>query len=84
MHGVYCLFSHGGTRLQKVGKADGAHGLRGRFRGYTGAKTEEKSERDPTDRLWKTVMTGSLKGERPQCVYYFRNAARRDVHTVRF
>jgi hypothetical protein len=70
VHGVYCLFSHGGTRLQKVGKADGAHGLRGRFRSYTGAKTEEKSERDPTDRLWKTVMKGNLKGK-SLSVYYF-------------
>jgi hypothetical protein len=70
VHGVYCLFSHSGTRLQKIGKADGKRGLRGRFRSYTGAKTEEKSEADRTDRLWKTVMTGKLKDQLPS-VYYF-------------
>jgi hypothetical protein len=68
--GVYCLFSHCGTRLQKIGKADGASGLRGRFRSYIGAQTEEQSERDRTDRLWRTVMTGKLTGERLS-VYYF-------------
>jgi hypothetical protein len=70
VQGVYCLFSHGDTRLQKIGKADGASGLRGRFGGYTGAQTEEQSERDRTDRLWKTVMTGKLEGE-ILSVYYF-------------
>jgi hypothetical protein len=70
VHGVYCLFSHGGTRLQKIGKADGKRGLRGRFRGYTGAQTEEKSEADRTDRLWKTVMNGNLRDQRLS-VYYF-------------
>ena len=71
VHGVYCLLSHGGTRLQKVGKADGKRGLRQRFESYTVAKSEEQSERDLTDRLWKTVMKGKLLGERLS-VYYFR------------
>jgi hypothetical protein len=70
MQGVYCLFSHGGSRLQKIGKADGASGMRGRFRSYIGAQTEEQSERDRTDRLWKTVMRGKLEGQRLS-VYYF-------------
>jgi hypothetical protein len=70
VHGVYLLFSHGGTRLQKVGKADGKTGLRGRSRGYTSVKTEDKSERDATDRLWKTAMKKQLLGQRLS-FYYF-------------
>ena len=68
-HGVYLLFSHGGSRLQKVGSAEGAGGLRQRFGNYTGARTEEKLKRDPTDQLWRRVMTGELSGERLS-VYY--------------
>jgi hypothetical protein len=68
--GVYCLLSHKGSRVQKVGKADGAYGLRGRFLGYTGKKTTEKILRDKTDQRWKAAMTGELRAQ-PLSVYYF-------------
>jgi hypothetical protein len=48
-HGVYCLVSHNGSRIQKIGKAEGKHSLRGRFLGYTAAKTAAKIASDRTD-----------------------------------
>jgi hypothetical protein len=69
-HGVYCLVSHGGSRIQKIGKAEGKNGLRGRFNGYTGQKTLAKIASDRTDQRWKTVMTGALHGERLSLYYY--------------
>ena len=69
--GVYCLLSHNDSRVQKIGKADGAEGLRGRFIGYTGKKTEQKLIKDRTDQRWKVAMTGDeLRGQRLS-VYYF-------------
>jgi hypothetical protein len=70
--GVYCLLSHGETRVQKVGKGDGETGLNGRLRGYTNKKTEQKANSDPTDRLWRTVMMEKEKllGQ-PLSFYYF-------------
>ena len=58
--GVYALFSHGGERIQKVGKADGSGGLRSRFNRYTAKKNEGKLNRDPTVALWYRTMTGKL------------------------
>jgi hypothetical protein len=54
-HGVYCLISHNGSRIQKIGKAEGKHGLRGRFNGYTGQKTLAKIASDRTDQRWKPL-----------------------------
>jgi hypothetical protein len=68
--GVYCLLSHGDARVQKVGKADGARGLYGRFLSYTAKKKEDKAINDRTDRLWRTIMTDKLLG-RALSVYYF-------------
>jgi hypothetical protein len=67
--GVYCLFSHNGSRIQKTGKAEATGGLRARFCGYTGAKTDRKIASDKTDQRWKRIMTDSLRGKRLS-VYY--------------
>ena len=68
--GVYCLFSHDDDRIQKIGKADGHDGLRGRFRSYTGTKTATKLASDRTDQRWNRTMTDALNGERLS-LYYF-------------
>jgi len=68
--GVYCIFSHNDTKLQKVGKADALGGLHGRFLAYTAKKTKRKLKSDATDRLWQQVMTGPLKGQKLS-LYYF-------------
>jgi hypothetical protein len=68
--GVYCLFSHDGSRIQKIGKTEKKGGLHARFGDYTGKKTESKIASDMTDRRWKRVMTNVLRGERLSVYYY--------------
>jgi hypothetical protein len=68
--GVYCLFSHGNSRIQKVGKTEKAGGLRARFTDYTGKKTDGKIASDQTDQRWKRIMEGPLRGERLSVYYY--------------
>jgi hypothetical protein len=69
--GVYCLVSHDDDpRIQKVGKADGAKGLRQRFRRYTGRKTPAKIASDKTDQRWRGAMTGPLSAECLSVYYY--------------
>jgi hypothetical protein len=81
--GVYCLFSHSGSRLQKIGKTESTGGLRDRFRGYTGKKTEGKIARDRTDQRWKRMMTDALRGERLS-VYYYVTAPKKFESPIRF
>jgi hypothetical protein len=71
--GVYALFSHGGERIQKVGKAEGKNGLAGRLRMYTRAKTDQKLAKDSTVQLWLDVMTSQLLGQELE-VYYVEAA----------
>lgn len=68
--GVYCLLSHEGTRIQKIGKAEAKGGLYSRLLGYTGAKTAAKIASDKTDQRWKRVMEGVLNGESLSVYYY--------------
>jgi hypothetical protein len=68
--GVYCLFSHGGSRIQKIGKTEKKGGLYARFGDYTGKKTESKMASDMTDQRWRRIMTGPLLGERLSVYYY--------------
>jgi hypothetical protein len=68
--GVYCLFSHKGSNIQKIGKAESKGGLRNRFRGYTNKKTEIKIASDKTDLLWKKIMMDKLLGQKLQVYYY--------------
>jgi hypothetical protein len=69
-HGVYCLFSHNDTRVQKIGKAEAKHGLLARLSGYTSAKTVAKIESDKTDQRWQRVMRSVLEGERLSLFYF--------------
>ena len=68
--GVYFLLSHNDTKIQKIGKADGRGGLKGRLRGYTAKKTPHKINTDKTDRLWREKMTNHLLGESISVFYY--------------
>jgi hypothetical protein len=68
--GVYCLFSHDASRIQKIGKTESMGGLRARFNQYTGRKTEQKLARDQTDQRWRRIMMGELNGE-PLQLFYF-------------
>jgi hypothetical protein len=68
--GVYCLLSHGSTRIQKIGKAEAKGGLYSRLLGYTGARTAAKIASDKTDQRWKRVMEGVLNGENLSVYYY--------------
>ncbi|MCA6104738.1 hypothetical protein [Bradyrhizobium australafricanum] len=81
--GVYCLFSHDGSRIQKIGKAESRGGLRVRFRGYTGKKTDLKIANDKTDQRWKRIMTDALIGER-LTLYYFVTAPVTVKSPIRF
>ena len=69
--GVYCIFSHDDSRIQKIGKAERKRGLRGRFGDYTVKKTSAKLAKDSTDQLWKRAMVeGVLSGMRLGVYYY--------------
>lgn len=68
--GVYCLFSHRESRIQKIGKAESTGGLRARFNQYVGKKTEFKLARDQTDQRWRRIMTDQLDGKRLQLFYF--------------
>jgi hypothetical protein len=67
--GVYALFSHSGEKIQKVGKAEGAGGLRSRFKRYTYKKNDEKLKKDPTVALWLRVMTNQLFNQKLTLYY---------------
>ena len=81
--GVYCLFSHGDSRIQKVGKTEKAGGLRARFGDYTGKKTDGKIASDKTDQRWKRIMTDKLRGERLS-VYYYVTVPKKFRSPIRF
>lgn len=68
--GVYCLFSHEGERIQKIGKTENERGLHGRFADYTSKKTERRLLADRTDQRWRRIMTCALHGERLSLYYY--------------
>ena len=78
LSGVYFLLSHNGKKLQKIGKADGQYGLRGRLKAYTSKKTKKKLEEYATDRLWMKVMKGELLGQSLSVYYYLAEPEVRD------
>jgi hypothetical protein len=49
--------------IQKVGKAEGKYGLKGRMSQYTGNKVKT-FQNDKTDVLWNSVMTNELKNKK--------------------
>lgn len=69
--GVYLLVSENIVNVQKVGKAEGAKGLKQRFSSYTTKKNKRnKIENDKTDALWHSIMTGKLLNK-PLRVYIY-------------
>lgn len=73
--GIYFILSEnkklGKKTIQKIGKAEGAGGLRQRFLAYTSKKSiEGKVLKDRTDLKWYVAMSGALQGEKLQ-VYVF-------------
>lgn len=81
--GVYCLLSHGDSRIQKVGKTEKTGGLRARFTDYTVKKTDRKIASDNTDQRWKRIMEGALRGERLS-VYYYVTPPKKIQSPIRF
>ena len=77
--GVYFLMSHDSSRLQKIGKAEGAKGLNQRFHQYTSLKSiKGKIQKDKTDLLWYSKMTdptSGLFGERINVHWYITKPA---------
>lgn len=75
--GIYFLLSHNSTRLQKIGKAEGAKGLIQRLGQYTTIKSiDGKIMRDRTDRLWFSKMTradSELCGQEIDIYWYITN-----------
>lgn len=69
--GIYLLVSENEINIQKVGKAEGVKGLKQRFSSYTTKKNKrEKLEKDKTDALWHSIMTGQLINQ-PLRVYIY-------------
>lgn len=77
--GIYFLLSHNSTRLQKIGKAEGAKGLIQRLGQYTTIKSiDGKIMRDRTDRLWFSKMThadSELRGQEIDIYWYITKPA---------
>ena len=49
--------------IQKIGKAEGKYGLKGRMSQYTGNFKIKTFQNDKTDILWNSVMTNELKNK---------------------